>query len=157
MLNIRSMEVAVGIFVAAGLAALLMLAMKVSNLSAFSEGAGYTLTAAFDNIGGLKVRSPVRIGGVRIGRVTAISYDEHTYQAVVTMTIQDKYNRLPTDTHASIYTSGLLGEQYIGLEPGASEKFLANGDQIKQTQSALVLEQLIGQFLFSKAAEGGQK
>lgn len=157
MMNVRAMEIGVGVFVAAGLAALLMLAMRVSNVSDFSEGQGYTLTARFDNIGGLKVRSPVRIGGVRIGRVTDISYDERAYQAVVTMAIQNKYDRLPTDTHASIYTAGLLGEQYIGLEPGGAEKYLANGGEIKQTQSALVLEQLIGQFLFSKASEGTKK
>lgn len=156
MVNTKAMEVAVGVFIAAGLAALFMLAMKVSNLSTYNDGEGYTLTARFDNIGGLKVRSPVRIGGVRIGQVTGISYDENTYQAVVHMSIERKFNRLPLDTQASIYTSGLLGEQYIGLLPGGSEKYLRNGGVIKQTQSALVLEQLIGRFLFSKAAQGSK-
>ncbi len=157
MISSRALEITVGIFVAAGLAALFMLAMKVSNLSSFTETEGYTLTARFDNIGGLKVRSPVRIGGVRVGRVTSISYDDHTYEAVVKMVIGGQYDRLPTDTHANIYTAGLLGEQYVGLEPGGSDKFLTNGGTIKETQSALVLEQLIGQLVFNKASEGGQK
>ncbi len=149
----RLVEVAVGMFVAAGLASLFMLAMKVSNLSAFSERNGYTLHARFDNIGGLKVRSPVRVGGVRIGHVTAIDYDMDRYQATVDMVIEHKYGRLPEDTAASVYTSGLLGEQFIGLEPGGSDVYLKDGDVIRQTQSALVLEQLIGHFLFSRATE----
>lgn len=155
-MNTRAIEIAVGVFVAAGIAALFMLAMKVSNLSTFGEEDGYEVTARFDNIGGLKARAPVRIGGVRIGHVVGIGYDSERYQAVVTMTIDPRFDQLPEDTAASIYTSGLLGEQYIGLEPGAAEDFLANGDLIRQTQSALVLEQLVGQFLFGKASEGGQ-
>lgn len=153
----RTVEVAVGLFVAAGLAALFMLAMKVSNLSAFSSTDGYTLTARFDNIGGLKVRSPVRIGGVRIGSVSSIHYDSETYEAVVQMVVDKTQDRLPMDTSASIFTAGLLGEQYIGFEPGGQEKYLQDGGEIKQTQSALVLEQMIGQFLFSTASEGGTK
>lgn len=153
-MNQRAVEIAVGMFVAAGIAALFMLAMKVSNLSAFGEEQGYRVTARFDNIGGLKVRAPVRVGGVRIGHVTKIGYDDKTYEAVVSMVLQAEHNRLPKDTAASIYTAGLLGEQYIGLEPGGAEEFLVEGDKIAHTQSALVLEQLIGQVLFSKAAEG---
>lgn len=147
----RMTEIAVGLFVAAGLAALLMLAMKVSNLGAFSDTEGYTISARFENIGGLKVRSPVRLGGVRIGRVSAIGYDQDEYQAVVEMTIGHDYDRLPTDTAANIFTAGLLGEQYIGLEPGAEEVYLKQGDVIGLTQSAIVIEQLIGQFLLRQA------
>lgn len=156
-MNQKGVEIAVGLFVAAGIAALFMLAMKVSNLSAFGEEQGYHVTARFDNIGGLKVRAPVRVGGVRIGHVTSIAYDDETYEAVVRMVVQNEYDRLPRDTAASIYTAGLLGEQYIGLEPGGAPEFLADGDRIDHTQSALVLEQLIGQVLFSKAAEGETK
>lgn len=154
MQNTRLVETLVGIFVAAGFAALFMLAMKVSNLNAFSNVEGYEVKASFENIGGLKVLSSVSVGGVRIGRVSSIDFDQDRYQAVVTMTIDPKFNRLPTDTSASILTSGLLGEQYIGFEPGGEEKFLKDGDKITLTQSAMVLEQIIGQFLFSKASEG---
>ncbi len=154
MQNTRLVETLVGIFVAAGLAALFMLAMKVSNLNAFSDVEGYEVKAQFENIGGLKVLSAVSIGGVRIGRVSSIDFDQEDYEAVVTMMIDPKYNRLPTDTSASIFTSGLLGEQYIGLEPGGEEAFLTDGDNISLTQSAMVMEQIIGQFLFSKASEG---
>jgi len=151
----RGVEIGVGLFVALGLAALLMLAMKVSNLSESSTDDGYELTARFDNIGGLKVRSPVTMAGVRIGRVTAIGFDSQTYEAVVTLTIGSKYDQLPSDTSASIFTAGLLGEQYVGLEAGGSLQFLADKDEIKLTQSAVVLEQIIGQFLYNRAAEGG--
>jgi phospholipid/cholesterol/gamma-HCH transport system substrate-binding protein len=150
----RTIELSVGVFVALGLAALLMLAMKVSNLSRLTEGEGYRITARFANIGGLKVRAPVTMAGVRIGRVTGISFDEEAYEALVDLTIENKYHRLPEDTSASIYTAGLLGEQYVSLEPGAEERYLKNGDEIRLTQSALVLERLVGQFLFSKAREG---
>lgn len=151
----RAVEVWVGLFVAIGLAALFFLAMQVSNLSAMRGEDGYRLTARFDNIGGLKVRSPVTVAGVRIGRVSAIDFDNTTYEAVVTLSVDRGYDRLPTDTAASIYTAGLLGEQYIGLEPGGAEDFLKDGDEIHFTQPAIVLEQLIGQFLFNKAAEEG--
>ena len=147
----RMTEIAVGCFVAVGLAALVMLAMKVSNLGAFSDTEGYTVSARFENIGGLKVRSPVRLGGVRIGRVNAISYDQDRYEAVIEMTIGNSYDRLPVDTAANIFTSGLLGEQYIGLEPGAEEDYLAAGDVIELTQSAIIIERLIGQFLLNEA------
>lgn len=156
MMQKRAVEIAVGVFIAAGLAALFMLAMKVSNMNAFAKGEGYSLVARFENIGGLKVRSPVTVAGVRIGRVANIDFDDKNYEAVVTMHIEPRYNKFPTDTSASILTSGVLGENYVGLEAGAEEKFLRNGDEIKITQSAMVLEQLIGQFLFNKAAETTQ-
>lgn len=151
----KGVEIGVGVFVALGFAALLMLAMKVSNLSESSTDDGYELIARFDNIGGLKVRSPVTMAGVRIGRVSAIGFDGQTYEAVVTLTIGSKYDQLPTDTSASIFTAGLLGEQYVGLEAGGSLEYLRNKDEIKLTQSAVVLEQIIGQFLYNRAAEGG--
>jgi len=147
----RKIEILVGFFVAAAIAAFFMLAMNVSNLSSYSSGNNYQLKAHFDNIGGLKVRSPVAAGGVRIGRVTDIQYNSETYEAIVIMTIDAQYNKFPIDTAASIYTSGLLGEQFIGFEPGAEEDYLKEGDVIDLTQSALVLEQIIGQFLYSKA------
>jgi phospholipid/cholesterol/gamma-HCH transport system substrate-binding protein len=157
MTNGKMVEIMVGLFVAAGIAALFMLAMKVSNLSAFSVKDGYSLTARFDNIGGLKVQSPVSASGVRVGRVVAIDYDQDSYEAEVSMMIDPRYNRLPTDTSAGIYTSGLLGEQYISLEPGGAESFLKDGDRLSLTQSALVLEQIIGQYLFSQAADGAEQ
>jgi len=151
----KNVEIGVGVFVALGLAALLMLAMKVSNLAELTSPDGYVISARFENIGGLKVRAPVTMSGVRVGRVTEIGYDDTTYQAVVHFSIDPRYMRIPADTSASIYTSGLLGEQYIGLEAGAEELFLASGDEILLTQSAIVLEQVIGQFLYNKAAEEG--
>ncbi|WJW74849.1 outer membrane lipid asymmetry maintenance protein MlaD [Thiohalobacter sp. IOR34] len=155
--RIKTMEIMVGLFVAAGLAALFVLAMKVSNLSSFTdEKDTYTLTARFDNIGGLKVRSPVSVAGVRIGRVAAIDFDNDTFEAVVRLAIARKYDHFPADTSAQIFTAGLLGEQYVGLEPGGEERVLKDGDEIRLTQSALVLEQIIGQFLYSKAQEGGK-
>jgi len=155
-LNARKIEILVGAFMAAGLVALFFLAMKVSNLSAVSTGDGYRLTARFDNVGSLKVKAPVSMAGVRVGRVEAIAFDKKAYEAVVTLHIDESYDTIPADTYANIFTAGLLGEQYIGLDPGAEEVFLVDGDQIVHTQSALVLEQMIGQFLFSKAEEGTQ-
>jgi len=157
MINVKMVEITVGVFIAAGIAALFMLAMKVSNLSTFSGQEGYEVSARFDNIGGLKALSPVNAGGVRIGRVTSIVYDQNTYEAIVKMHIESEYNHLPADTTASIFTSGLLGEQYISLEPGGDSSYLKSGDEIKLTQSAIVMEQVIGQFLFSKASEGTSK
>ena len=152
-MNTRTQELLVGLFVAAGLAALFMLSMSVSNLSSYGGADGYNITARFDNIGGLKVRSPVAASGVRIGRVSGIEYDVEGFEALVTMSIEPQFNAFPIDTSASILTSGLLGEQYIGLEPGAEEELMKNGAEIDITQSALVLEQIIGQFLYSKADE----
>ena len=149
----RRIEIMVGLFVAAAVAAFFMLALKVSNMSSYGNGDSYELIARFDNIGGLKVRSPVSAGGVRIGRVSDIQYNSETYEAVVRMSIDAQYDKFPLDTAASVLTSGLLGEQFIGLEPGAEEDFLKNGDSIDLTQSALVLEQIVGQFLYSKADE----
>jgi phospholipid/cholesterol/gamma-HCH transport system substrate-binding protein len=154
-MNTKSVEIGVGVFVALGLAALLMLAMKVSNLAELTAPDGYQLTARFENIGGLKVRAPVTMAGVRVGRVTEIDFDDNTYQAVVGFSVNPRYARIPLDTSASIFTAGLLGEQYIGLEAGGDEEFLTEGGEILLTQSAIVLEQVIGQFLYSKAAEGG--
>ena len=145
-------ELTVGIFVALGIAALLMLAFKVSNIGGFNEDKGYLIEARFENIGSLKVRAPVTLAGVRIGRVAGIDIDPVTFEAVVKLGLNPEYS-LPVDTSASILTAGLLGEQYIGLEPGGAEQNLSAGDVIKITQSALVLERLIGQFLF-RAAEG---
>jgi phospholipid/cholesterol/gamma-HCH transport system substrate-binding protein len=153
MRNSRALEIGVGLFVAAGLAALFMLAMQVSNLSANISGESYMVTAAFQNIGGLKVRSPVTVSGVRVGRVEAIDYDTSAYEAVVHLRIEDKYNSFPDDTSASIFTAGLLGEQYIALQPGGSENNLKAGDRIHLTQSALVMEQIIGQFLYNVASK----
>ncbi|MDV3239016.1 MAG: outer membrane lipid asymmetry maintenance protein MlaD [Gammaproteobacteria bacterium] len=154
MERIRTIEIGVGLFVAAGLAALFMLAMQVSNLSTMSNEQGYELIARFENVGGLKVRSPVSVAGVRVGRVADISFDNETYEAIVRMNIEPRYDSFPTDTSARIFTAGLLGEQYVALEPGGAEEVLKAGDSIQLTQSALVLEQIIGQFLFSKASEG---
>lgn len=147
----RTLEITVGLFVAAGIAALVMLAMSVSNLASYGNGDGYEIKAHFDNIGGLKVRAPVSASGVRVGKVSHIEYDSETYEAVVTLSIDQQFDRFPVDTAASILTSGLLGEQYIGLEPGAEEEYLKPGDKLDITQSALVLEQIIGQFLYSMA------
>lgn len=153
MVGRKTLELWVGLFVAAGLVALAVLAFRVGNLTLADVSNAYEVKARFDNIGGLKVKSAVTMAGVRIGRVSAISFDEERYQAVVTMDIDGRYNRIPTDTSAAILTSGLLGDQYIGLEPGGAEQYLKNGDTLQLTQSAVVLEKLISQFLFSKAAE----
>ncbi|MGA7799785.1 MAG: outer membrane lipid asymmetry maintenance protein MlaD [Gammaproteobacteria bacterium] len=153
----RWVEIVVGLFVLAGIGAFFALAMKVSNLSQIGNGKGYTLTADFDNIGGLKVRAPVTVAGVTVGRVASIGFDSNTYEAVVHMTIEQRYDKFPKDTSARIFTAGLLGEQYVSLQPGGSEQYLKNDDRIQLTQSALVLEQLIGQFLFSKAATPGKQ
>jgi len=152
----HSIEIIVGAFVAAGLVALFFLAMKVSNLSTATVEGGYRLTARFANVGSLKPRAPVTMAGVRIGRVEKIRFDKSTYEAVVTLAIDPKVTTIPVDTFANIFTAGLLGEQYVGLEPGGSQDYLKDGGEITQTQSALVLEQMIGQFLFSKAEKGGK-
>jgi len=150
------MEILVGAFMAAGFLALFFLAMRVSNLGAVTVGDGYQITARFQNVGGLKVRAPVSMGGVPLGKVIGIHFDPQTFDAVVTMEIDQKFSQIPDDTYAKIYTAGLLGEQYVGLEPGGSDQNLKAGSELKLTQSALVLEEVIGQFLFSKAQEGGK-
>jgi len=150
----KSIETLVGLFVLLGIAALVFLALKAANLATFSNGETYTLTARFDNIGGLKPRAPVRSAGVVVGRVTKIGLDLKTYQGLVTMEV-GKGVEFPKDSTAKILTSGLLGDQYIGIDPGADDKNFAAGDLIKQTQSAIVLENLIGQVLLSKAGDAG--
>ncbi len=154
MMHSRSVEIWVGLFVAAGMAALFVLAMQVSNLSKGGDEEGYEVVARFENIGGLKERAPVTMAGVRVGRVSHIGFDPRSFEAVVTLNIYGSYDRLPADTSANIYTAGLLGEQYVGLEPGGDEEVLKQGSEIMLTQSSVVLEQLIGQLLFSKTAEG---
>lgn len=156
MMQKKTVEMAVGVFVAVGLAALVMLAMKVSNLGAFTDQEGFEVVARFENIGGLKERAPVTVAGVRIGRVKAVMYDDKSYEALVTLNIDPKHNQLPEDTTASILTAGLLGEQYVALEPGGSEISLKPGGEIKLTQSALILERMVGQFLFNKASGEGK-
>jgi phospholipid/cholesterol/gamma-HCH transport system substrate-binding protein len=149
-----TLDLWVGLFVCAGVGALLILAMKVGNMSSIGMGDdSYTIYANFDNIGGLKPRSAVKSAGVVVGRVGAITFDNNRFNAKVELTI-DKRFQFPKDTTASILTSGLLGEQYIGLEAGGDPANLANGESLKLTQSAVVLEKLISQFLYSKAAEG---
>jgi phospholipid/cholesterol/gamma-HCH transport system substrate-binding protein len=150
------MEILVGAFMAAGFLALFFLAMRVSNLGAVTVGDGYQITARFQNVGGLKVRAPVSMGGVPLGKVIGIHFDPQSFDAVVTMEIDQKFSQIPDDTYAKIYTAGLLGEQYLGLEPGGSDQNLKAGSELKLTQSALVLEEVIGQFLFSKAQEGSK-
>lgn len=154
MMQVKTLEIWVGVFVAAGLAALFMLAMQVSNLTVVGDDNGYTIKARFENISGLKVRSPVTVAGVRVGRVTAIDFDSQTFQAVVSMRIGAAYNQLPLDTSAAVLTSGLVGEKYVGLEPGGDMDVLKDGGEITLTQSTLVLEQMIGKFLFDKAESG---
>ena len=182
MMTTRTAEIWVGIFVAAGLAALFMLAMKVSNLSAYTSEKGYDIQARFDDASGLKVRSPVTMAGVTLGRVTQIDFDEKTYQAVVTMRLEGRYDTLPDGSSANIYTAGLLGEKYVGLLPGPASNpcedeklraelegrqpnlqgmdckphYLVQGSQIKLTQGSLVLEKLIAQFI-SKFMDSSDK
>jgi phospholipid/cholesterol/gamma-HCH transport system substrate-binding protein len=149
----KTTELLVGMLIAAGVAALFVLAMKVSNLSSYSATSSYTLTARFDNVGGLKVRSPVMAGGVLVGRVSNIDYDSQRFEAVVVMEMDQTYALFPDDTVASIYTAGLLGEQYLALDPGGSEEVLADGSEIEFTTSALVLEKLVGKFLLNSAED----
>ena len=148
----KLLDLWVGFFVAIGFAAMLFLALRVGNLSSANFAETYQLTAKFDNIGGLKVRGPVKSAGVVVGRVADIRFDPKTYEALVTVTIDSRY-QFPKDTFASILTAGLLGEQYIGLDAGGDEKMLKSGDVFSKTQSAVVLEKLIGQFMFNKASE----
>lgn len=153
-MNKKGIEIAVGLFVLLGLAALVFVALKAANLTSFGRADTYTVSARFDNIGGLKARAPVRAAGVVIGRITSITLDPKTYQGLVTMEIERNY-LFPKDSSAKILTAGLLGDQYVGIEAGGEVDNLAPGALIKQTQSAVVLENLIGQFLFNKAADAG--
>ncbi len=148
----KSLDIWVGLFVLLGALAVMFLALKVGNMSSISFGPSYTVIARFDNIGGLKPRAPVKSAGVVVGRVESIAFNDKTFQAQVTLRLQGEV-KFPKDSSAKILTSGLLGEQYIGIEPGGDDKNFTEGDRIKSTQSAIVLENLISQFLFSKAAD----
>jgi phospholipid/cholesterol/gamma-HCH transport system substrate-binding protein len=152
----KSLDFLVGLFVLLGAAALLFLALKAGNMSSLSLEKTYDVVTKFDNIGGLKPRDPVKSAGVVVGRVGEIRFDDKTFTAAVTLQLENRY-KFPKDTSAKILTSGLLGEQYIGLEAGGDTQNLVAGDKIKMTQSAVVLENLISQFLFSKAAEGKEE
>ncbi|MDR2690013.1 MAG: outer membrane lipid asymmetry maintenance protein MlaD [Azoarcus sp.] len=147
-----TLDLWVGLFVALGFAALVFLATKAGSYSGLASGRAYTVEASFDNIGGLKAKAPVKSAGVLVGRVADIRFDVQSYRAVVKLDLDPRY-QFPRDTIATILTAGLLGEQYVGLEPGGDSDVLKNGDRITMTQSAVVLEKLIGQFMFNKAAE----
>ena len=149
-------DVWVGLFVMMGLVAILFLAFKSANLLSLGFDSGYRVTAKFDNIGGLKPKAAVKSAGVVVGRVDSITFDDQTFQARVTLALESRY-RFPRDSSLKILTSGLLGEQYLGMSPGADEKNLAAGDTISSTQSAVVLEDLIGQFLYNSASGGKDK
>lgn len=153
MQHTRTQDTLVGLFVAAGIVALFFLSLQVSNIRSFMPADTYVITARFANSGGLKVKSPVSVAGVRIGRVSRIHIDKDTFESVVEMSIDSKFDTLPDDTSATIYTAGLLGEQYVNLDPGGSIDYLKDGGQIEITQSAIVLEEVIGRFLFNKAEE----
>lgn len=150
-MNLRTIEMLVGFFMLLFLCAMLVLALRVSNLTSLAGGESYTLMARFENIGGLKAGAGVSASGVRVGEVESIEYDGETFEALVKLSINEQFNSFPTDTSASIYTAGLLGEQYIGLEPGAEIDSLVDNSVVEDTQSALVLERLIGQVLFSRS------
>ncbi len=156
MAKTRQIEILVGAFMAAGFVALFFLAMQVSNLGTVNAGDTYKVYARFDNIGGLKVKSPVTMAGVEVGRVLDIYYDAKDFRAVAVLGIYSQYGHIPDDTFAKILTAGLLGEQYVGLDPGGSEESLKEGSEIAVTQSALVLEDVIGQFIYGKAQEGAK-
>jgi phospholipid/cholesterol/gamma-HCH transport system substrate-binding protein len=154
MMSRKELDLWVGVFVAIGIGAMMFLALKVANLSSFSAAETYQIAAKFDNIGGLKVRAPVKSAGVVVGRVNGVRFDNETFEAVVSMSVDGRF-QFPKDTSAKILTSGLLGEQYVGLAAGGDSVNLKSGDTLKITQSAVVLENLISQFLYSKAADGG--
>lgn len=156
MQHTATQDTLVGLFVASGIAGLFFLALQVSNLSGFSKPDTYTVTANFESSGGLKPKSAVSAAGVKVGKVTSIHLDPKNYQSVVTMEIESQYNTLPEDTTASIFTAGLLGEQYVNLDAGGSDTPLKEGSKIEITQSAIVLEKVIGQFLFKSAEEKAQ-
>lgn len=149
----RGLEIVVGLFICLGIAAVFLLTFRVSNFADAGSMEGYTVTASFTNIGGLGKGAPVNMAGVRIGRVTGIRVDERTYEAVVSMKIGSQYE-IPRDSDAAIQTSGLLGSQYIGVGPGASDKYLEDGDSFQITQSAIILEDIIGQVLYSLTSQG---
>jgi len=152
MQNSRIVEIWVGVFVALGFGALFLLAMKVSNIAALGDSDGYPVVANFQNIAGLREKAQVTMAGVQVGRVTRITLDPESFEAQVEMTIRAEFDNIPSDSSASILTSGLLGEKYVGLEPGGALESLQPGDELMLTQSALVLEKIIGQFMFNQAS-----
>ena len=157
MKQTRTVEIVTGFFIILGFIALYVIATRATNIKAYGDTNGYSVTASFTNVGGLKTRAPVSMSGVAVGRVSDIRLDPKTFNAIVTIQVNGAYREIPDDTTASILTSGLLGEQYIGLSPGGSDTFLKQGSQITYTQSAIVLENLIGKFLSSgKATSGGK-
>ena len=157
MSQTRTIELSTGLFVMLGFAALFFMVTQITSRGIVWHEHNYRLTARFDNVGGLKVGSPVSIGGVTVGRVEAIDYDTKVYKAVARLAIESRYDRIPDDSDVAIYTAGLLGGQYIGITPGGAETYFKDGDQIELTQSAVVLENLISKFLFDKAGQGEPK
>lgn len=153
MQHSKTQDTLVGLFVATGIAALFYMALQISNLGSYSSNDTYTVIANFQNSGGLKIKSPVSIAGVRIGRVSSITLDKETHESVIEMQIDSKYNNLPDDSGASIYTAGLLGEQYISIDPGPgiSGDFLKDKSKIDNVSSAIILEEMIGKFMLNKA------
>ena len=151
MQHSKTQDTLVGFFVASGIAALFYMALQVSNLSTYTSDDSYTVIAHFENSGGLKVKSPVSIAGVRIGRVSSIRLDRDSHESIVEMRIESQFDNIPTDSGASIYTAGLLGEQYISIDPGSSEEYLHDKSQLDITSSAIVLEEMIGKFMLNKA------
>ena len=150
MQQTRAVEIGTGLFVFLGIVALFFLTTRVTNFDSYEGDEGYTLTARFDNIGSLKLRSPVSMSGVKVGRVSSIIFDDEMLEAVVELRIDARYSKIPNDSDASILTQGILGGQYVGLEPGGSEEFFVDQDEIQFTQSALVLEKLVSKYLFSQ-------
>lgn len=151
MQHSKTQDTLVGLFVAVGIAALFYIALQISNLGSFSGGETYTISARFQNSGGLKAKSPISLAGVRIGRVASITLDKESHEALVEMAIDSEYNNLPEDSSASIYTAGLLGEQYINIDPGSSDEYLKDKSRLDITSSAIVLEEMIGKFMMNKA------
>ena len=152
MQQTRSVEVGTGLFVLLGLAALLFLTTQTAGTNSFSDGESFTVTARFENVGSLKDRAPVAMSGVTIGRVTSVEFDPVMLNAEVTFQIDRRFNQIPDDSDASILTAGLLGSQYIGLQPGGSDLYLEEGSEIQFTQSAIVIENLISKYLFSNSS-----
>lgn len=157
MENTRTQELGTGLFIFLGFAALLFLATQTTDLEEYGGNEGYQVTARFDDVAGLKVRSPVTMAGVNVGRVESIVFDNERLDAVVTMRINSKFNMIPDDSDASILTAGLLGSKYVGLGPGGSDTYLEESSELEITQSAIVLEQMVSKFLFSQAEKGGSE
>ncbi len=157
MESTRTRELGTGLFIFLGFAALLFLATQTTGMDQFTDNEGYRVIARFSDVSGLKVRSPVTLAGVNIGRVESIKFDNDRLDAVVTLRIRNEYDHIPDDSDAGIVTAGLLGSKYIGIGPGGSETYLENNSEIEITQSAIVLEDVIGRFLFSQSANGGKK